>query len=166
MVETVCIDIYTPYMSLITDMFPNAKIILDRFHIVNLISKALNKTRIATMKNFNTSTMEYKRLKKYWKLILKDSPTLRFSHFYKYTHFRELKSQETMVEDCIKCDQELKDTYDAYQIILGDIRTKNFEDLQSHLVMLKDNVSEVMKTAFETLIEHIEYVNNALKYTY
>ncbi|MGX7072683.1 ISL3 family transposase [Helcococcus kunzii] len=166
MVETVCIDIYTPYMSLITEMFPNAKIILDRFHIVNLISKALNKTRIATMKNFDTSTMEYKRLKEYWKLILKDSSTLRSSHFYKYTHFRELKSQETLVEDCIKCDQELKDTYDAYQIILGDIRTKNFEDLQTHLVMLKDNVSEEMKTAFETLIEHIEYVTNALKYTY
>ena len=32
--------------------------------------------------------------------------------------------------------------------------------------MLKDNVSEEMKTAFETLIEHIEYVTNALKYTY
>lgn len=32
--------------------------------------------------------------------------------------------------------------------------------------MLKDNVSEEMKTAFETLIEHIEYANNALKYTY
>nr|WP_261313141.1 transposase [Helcococcus kunzii] len=98
--------------------------------------------------------------------MLKDSSTLRSSHFYKYTHFRELKSQETLVEDCIKCDQELKDTYDAYQIILGDIRTKNFEDLQTHLVMLKDNVSEEMKTAFETLIEHIEYVTNALKYTY
>ncbi|MCT1988626.1 transposase [Helcococcus kunzii] len=50
--------------------------------------------------------------------------------------------------------------------MLGDIRTKNFEDLQTHLVMLKDNVSEEMKTAFETLIEHIEYANNALKYTY
>lgn len=50
-------------MSLIQDMFPNGKIILDRFHIVNLISRDLNKTRISVMKTFNTRSTEYKNLK-------------------------------------------------------------------------------------------------------
>ena len=31
-------------------MFPNAKIIIDKFHLTQLISTSLNKTRIALMK--------------------------------------------------------------------------------------------------------------------
>ncbi|MEF2738059.1 MAG: hypothetical protein U0O18_00495 [Clostridia bacterium] len=43
-----------------------------RFHIVQLLSRALIKTRIDEMAAHNTHTMEYKRLKRYWKLIQKD----------------------------------------------------------------------------------------------
>ena len=166
MVETVCIDIYTPYMSLIKEMFPNAKIILDRFHIVNLLSRALNKTRINTMKNFSTKSMQYKRLKRYWKLILKNFSDLNSSKFNKYVHFKEFKSLSTLVEDSINCKQCLKDTYDAYQIILSDIKNKNFRDLKIHLQSFKDIISDEMKTAFNTLLENIEYVENALIYAY
>lgn len=166
MVETVCIDIYTPYMSLIKEMFPNAKIILDRFHIVNLLSRALNKTRINTMKNFSTKSMQYKRLKRYWKLILKNFSDLNSSKFNKYVHFKEFKSLSTLVEDSINCKQCLKDTYDAYQIILSDIKNKNFRDLKIHLQSFKDIISDGMKTSFNTLVENIEYVENALIYAY
>lgn len=166
MVETVCIDIYTPYMSLIKEMFPNAKIILDRFHIVNLLSRALNKTRINTMKNFSTKSMQYKRLKRYWKLILKNFSDLNSSKFNKYVHFKEFKSLSTLVEDSINCKQCLKDTYDAYQIILSDIKNKNFRDLKIHLQSFKDIISDEMKTSFNTLVENIEYVENALIYAY
>lgn len=166
MVETVCIDIYTPYMSLIKEMFPNAKIILDKFHIVNLLSRALNKTRINTMKNFSTKSMQYKRLKRYWKLILKNFSDLNSSKFNKYVHFKEFKSLSTLVEDSINCKQCLKDTYDAYQIILSDIKNKNFRDLKIHLQSFKDIISDEMKTSFNTLVENIEYVENALIYPY
>ena len=36
---------YSPYVSLIKVMFPNANIIIDKFHLINLISTSLNKTR-------------------------------------------------------------------------------------------------------------------------
>lgn len=88
------------------------------------------------------------------------------SNFYKYTHFKEFKSQSTLVEDCVNCNKTLKDTYDAYQIILSDIKNKNFRDLEDHLEMLKDTVSDTMKTAFETLINNIEFVKNSLKHSY
>jgi transposase len=39
------IDIYKPYTLLIKELFPNAKIILDKFHLVQLISRAFNKIR-------------------------------------------------------------------------------------------------------------------------
>ena len=62
---------YSPYVSLIKKMFPNAQIIIDTFHLVQLISRALNKTRIKTMKSNKTI---YNKVKRYWKLILKDRP--------------------------------------------------------------------------------------------
>ena len=56
-------------VSLIQKMFPNAKIIIDTFHLVQLISRSLNKTRIRAMKSNKAA---YNKMKRYWKLILKD----------------------------------------------------------------------------------------------
>ena len=50
-VKLIVIDMYSPYISLIKKMFPNAEIIIDKFHLINLVSTALNKTRINVMKN-------------------------------------------------------------------------------------------------------------------
>ena len=47
-VKTVTIDMYEPYMSLIKQLFPNAKII-DRFHIVQSLNRALNMSRVHVM---------------------------------------------------------------------------------------------------------------------
>ena len=49
-VKFIVIDMYFPYVSLIQKMFPNAQIIIDTFHLTQLISRSLNKTRIRAMK--------------------------------------------------------------------------------------------------------------------
>ena len=61
-------DIYKQYVGLIKKYFPNAVIIIDLFHIVQLISKSLNKTRINVMKE---NKEDKNKFKKYWRLILK-----------------------------------------------------------------------------------------------
>ncbi len=62
-VKFIVIDMYKPYISLIKEMFKNAKIIIDRFHIVQLFSRAMNKTRIKVM---NENKDYYNRLKRYY----------------------------------------------------------------------------------------------------
>lgn len=52
---------YSPYISLIKDVFPQGEIILDKFHIVQLFSRALNKTRIQVM---NQDAKNYTKFKK------------------------------------------------------------------------------------------------------
>lgn len=161
-VKHICIDIYKPYMSLIKDVFPNAQIVLDKFHIVNLIGRALLKTRIEIMKKFNTSSVEYKRLKKYWKLIQKDSSKLDIIHFGKWIHFNKWKSASDVVNETIAVDDTLQKTYGVYQILLSDIKCQNSKGLKEHLVLFKDTVSEQMKVAINTLLEYFEYVENSL----
>ncbi|MGA4515055.1 transposase [Staphylococcus caledonicus] len=42
-------DISPPYMNLIRDMFPNARIIIYCFHIVQSIHRTLNMARVSAM---------------------------------------------------------------------------------------------------------------------
>ena len=60
-VKQIIIDLYAPYMSLIKELFPHAKIVLDKFHLVQPISRALNKTRIRVMKMFKKHGRKFKR---------------------------------------------------------------------------------------------------------
>ncbi|WP_145357384.1 transposase, partial [Staphylococcus epidermidis] len=76
-VKTVTIDMYEPYMSLIKQLFPNAKIIIDRFHIVQSLNRALNMSRVHVMNCYRTSNRPlYNKYKSYWKLFLKPFETL------------------------------------------------------------------------------------------
>ncbi|MEK4947797.1 transposase [Carnobacterium sp. FSL W8-0810] len=54
-VKTIVVDMNVAYFTLAKELFTNAKVIIDRFHIVQLISRSLNQTRIHTMKRFHTS---------------------------------------------------------------------------------------------------------------
>ena len=60
-VKHIVIDMYAPYMSLIKELFPHAKMIIDKFHLVQHLSRALNKTRIRTIKNFKKHSPKFKR---------------------------------------------------------------------------------------------------------
>lgn len=166
MVKTIVIDIYTPYITLIKKLFPNAKIIFDRFHIVNNLSRALSKTRIEAMKKLSTKSMEYKRLKKYWKLIQKDFKKLDASNYKRRTHFRDMKTEAGIVSESIEIDDVLEECYEIYQILLRDINTKNYNQLKIHLTTFKDCKSKYMKTAIKTLLDNYEYVKNSLIYKY
>lgn len=45
-VTHVVIDIYTPYMTLIKEVFPNAKIVLDKFHMGHLAVNEVNNPQL------------------------------------------------------------------------------------------------------------------------
>ena len=72
-VTTIVVDMNASYFKLANKLFPNASVIIDRFHLVQLISRSLNVTQIRTMNKFRTSNSsnlkDYRKLKKYWKLF-------------------------------------------------------------------------------------------------
>ena len=45
-VEEVCVDMWGGFPKVIKEVFPNAKTVIDRFHVMNLIHKALNQIRL------------------------------------------------------------------------------------------------------------------------
>ena len=45
-VDEVCVDMWGGFPKVIREVFPNAKVVVDRFHVQKLVSKALNKIRL------------------------------------------------------------------------------------------------------------------------
>ena len=168
-VKTICMDMYSPYISLVRELFPNAAIIFDRFHIVQLLFRALIKTRIDEMATHNTNAMEYKRLKRYWKLIQKDSSALNRAKFHHYTHFKYFVSEQTVVNESIAVSPVLTATYNAYQLLLSDLRNRRSDLMIVHLKAFlaeKGTLSEPMVKSIRTLLSYQEETTNALKYNY
>ena len=162
-VKLIVIDMYAPYISLIQKMFPNAKIIIDKFHIINLISTTLNKTRIKLMKK---DKKNYNKFKRYWKLLLKSSNDLNNSNWKRFTCFNEVMTQSDVVNYLINTDDELKNTYDIYQDLLQAIKTNNYNLLNSVLLNNNNNISNYMKTSIKTLKGYINYIKNTLYNSY
>lgn len=78
-VKFITLDLYKPYYKLMHSLFRNAILIPDRFYIIIQVRNALDKTRI---KLCTKSNPYYKKLKKYWKLILKNKRELIFSSLH------------------------------------------------------------------------------------
>lgn len=52
-VKVITMDMFSPYYSLAKQLFPMAKIVLDHFHIVQHMSRAVNRLRIQVMNQFD-----------------------------------------------------------------------------------------------------------------
>jgi len=162
-VKFITIDMYSPYISLIKKMFPNAKIIIDKFHLTQLISRSLNKTRIRVM---NKDKKNHRKLKRYWRLILKDRDELDFSKWKKYTCFNSLMTQVDVVNYLINTNEELKQTYLIYQEILYSFKKKDFKKLKQTLSNANSKISDYMKTSIKTLLEFLPYIKNTFENEY
>ena len=162
-VKFIIIDMYSPYVSLIQKVFPNAQIIIDTFHLVQLISRSLNKTRIRAMKN---NKAVYNKMKRYWKLILKDRNELDYSKWKRYTCFQNLMTEIDVVNYILDQSIELKTTYYKYQELLQSIREKNYNDFIYAISNVNNSVSDYMKTSIKTLIEFKDKIYNTFNNNY
>ena len=87
-VEEVCVDMWGGFPKVIREVFPNAKIVVDRFHAQKLVNKALNKIRLALnlkdLKNryllINNKTNLTNEEQEELELPLSFSPSLRITH--------------------------------------------------------------------------------------
>lgn len=166
-VETICIDTYSPYISLIKELFVNAKIIIDRFHIVGLFSRSFSQIRVDTMKTFSTYSSDYKKLKKYWKLFLKPYRLLSSTVLSKKIHFPgRYISQLDVVNESISIDKVLEDSCTCYLIIRQDIENRDFESFKKHLIYFRDRVGFRMQVSIDTCLEYIDYLKNSFNFEY
>lgn len=162
-VKYIVIDMYSPYVSLIKRLFPNANIVIDNFHLIQLISRSLNKTRISIMKK---DKKNYNKLKRYWRLLLKSKDELDFENWKKFTCFNSFMTESDVVNYIINTNDELKQTYIVYQELLSSIKNKNFNAFTYILNNYNNNISDYMKTSINTLNQFKDNIYNTFSTNY
>lgn len=120
MVKTVIMDLNCYYPLVARELFPNAQIVIDRFHIVQMLTRFFNSLRVQTMKQFKKQSREYKLLKSTWKLYLMKYDKLNKKTPYYDWHF----NQEHVVLDGLDCSKDLENTYWVMQDFMPAIQNK------------------------------------------
>ena len=162
-VKYITLDLYKPYYKLMHSLFRNAILIPDRFHIVIQARNALDKTRINLCKKSNPN---YKKFKKYWKLLLKDKRDLDKKKKKYQTCFKKEMTQYDIVSYLLNTNEELYETYQIYQSILYSIDTRNKEIFLSIINGKNKKISKYMRNALKTFKNMKKYILNAFDYEY
>ena len=162
-VKFITLDLYKPYYKLMHKLFPNAILIPDRFHIVIQARNALDRTRIRLCKKSNPN---YRKLKKYWKLILKNENELDDKKKFYSPCFRKEVTQKYIVTYLINTNKELKATYNYYQCIIKSIDKRDKDLFLSIIDNLDNNSSNYTKKANKTFLNMKKHILNALEYEY
>ena len=164
-VKVITMDMFSPYYDIARKLFPSAKIVLDRFHIVQHLSRAMNRLRIQIMNQLDRKSHEYKALKRYWKLIQQDIRKLIHKRFYRPTFRLHLTNKE-ILEKLLSYSQELREHYELYQLLLFHFQNK---DPDKFFGLIDDNLKQVhplSQTVFKTFLKDKEKIVNALQLPY
>ena len=161
-VKFITLDLYKPYYSLMHTLIPNAILIPDRFHIILQIRNDLDKTRVSLCKKSNPN---YNKLKKYWKLLLKNEDNLDKDNKHYSKNFNKEMSQFDIVQYLINTDDILNYTYNLYQGIIKSVKNRDKNKFLSiiHNVDLK-KLNKYSKKAINTFLNFEKYIVNAFDY--
>ena len=164
-VQFITMDMSGAYIPLARRLFPNAKIVLDRFHIIQHLGRTFLKTRIAIMNQFDKKSLPYRALKNHWRLFQKDSRKLSLNSFYSKT-FRQTLCPHEVVEKTLNFSEELANYYNLYQLLLFHFQEKRVDEF---FELIEENISKVnhyFQTVFRTFLRHKQYIKNALETDY
>ncbi len=164
-VQFITMDLYKPYYKLMSNLFKNATLISDRFHISIQVRNALDNTRTKLCIKTNPN---YKKLKKYWKLILKKEFELDTENKKYNKYLKKEVTQKDIVTYLINTDEQLYNDYQIYQGIEKAINTKD-KELFFNIVINNINnkiISKKMKKALKTYKDMEKYIRNSFDYEY
>lgn len=164
-VQTVSLDLNAGYINLIPRLFPNAKVVVDRFHIVQMVSTALNMVRVQVMKRLPKRSKEYRFMKREWKVFLKDFTELEASKPTYHSSVGYYETTVNLVTKCLDLSPDFRAAYEVYQEILGAVRKRDAPALAEALASYQ-LLGNRMDQSIKTLKKYKEQVGNALRYEY
>lgn len=165
-VKTVVVDMNAQYSHFIKRIFPNAEIIIDRFHIIQLVGRALDQSRLHLLKQIKDhKSREYKILKSQWRLFHKHATELESKRPYYLRGINEYMTTQNAVDLITTQFPEYARDYHIYQNILQCISDHNVKELRRTIMDYRPNGS-AMDTTITTLKSNLKYIENSIKYTF
>lgn len=168
-VKYLVMDMNASYCQLLKTVFPNAEIVTDRFHIVQHINRSFNQLRIQIMNHIRDShsgnQKKYRRLKRYWKLLLKDSDRLEPLNRHYHRLFRRPISQTEIVDELLSYNEELKNAYQFVQLLRYYFAKRDYEGFQETLKTVPQTLPQSFKKKFNIFRRYELGITNAFNLT-
>ncbi|MDT2813237.1 ISL3 family transposase [Vagococcus carniphilus] len=165
-------DMNATYFKLTKTCFKQAKVIIDRFHVVKHINSAFNEFRIREVKKLNQAShqKEAKKIKTNWKLLLKNRKNIDWYVFKSWRSYRAtyspLMTESMVIDQLLSYSDTLSETYNCFHNLLDYFRNKNQVAFFNYLKELPKTIDREFKRKVENLLAYEEGITNALIYPY
>lgn len=165
-VRTVTMDLNANYQSIIHMIFPKAKIIIDRFHIVQMLGRNIDRERLNTLTQIEDKrSRTYRILKSQWRIYKKSADKLIADERIYRIHSREFLTDYEILDIGLSCSTKFKETWETYQALLTAIHTQDF-------VSFKRTIDDYtpLKTDLDVTINtiklNLKHIENSINYKY
>ena len=121
--------------------------------------------RVQIMNQFERKSHEYKAIKRYWKIIQRDSRKLSDKRFYRPT-FRVHLTNKEILDKLLSYSENLKDHYHLYQLLIFYFQNK---EADKFFGLINDNLKQIhplFQTIFKTFLKDKERIVNSLQLPY
>lgn len=165
-VEAVTMDLNAQYQHFIHRIFPNAKIIIDRFHLIQLAGRALDQARLSILRELsNHRCCHYKMLKSQWRLFHRNESQLNSQRKQFKRGLNEYLTNQEVVDTITDQFPDFKRVYASYQTILHAIQEGDTTALKELINHYQPTRSE-MDVVISTFRKNWQGIKNACCYQY
>ncbi len=170
-VQFIVTDMNAPYFELVKRCFPNAKVVVDRFHIVQHLNRSFNQLRIRIMKSLNhndpVQARHYRQLKSLYKLLLKRSSDLDYKDYHKWGNFKWEYLRETdVVHRLLSISNELKHAYLYYQDLLDSFKNSEADSFFHAISHMPTDLPSELKHIRKAFLKYEKGIRLAMELTY
>ena len=166
-VRYVISDMYNAYDTICHLYFPNAVHIVDLFHVVKLLSNAVNQLRTKTMNTIAIkNSPEYNFMKKNWKYFLCRFKNIPLDKTYTHKKTNISYKYRNLLIACLKLDTNLWDAHSILQELLEYGSYFNYEEALNFISRIINKLeltsSELLKKIAKTYYEYRYEIANGL----
>lgn len=152
------VDLNAQYQRFIRRLFP---IIIDRFHIVQLVGRALDNYRVSLARSLDKKSREYKILKSQWRLFHKKMDELEAKKPTYLKGINEYMTQQNVINLVTNKFSKFKTIYQMYQGVTLALRDKDVTRLDDLLDNYKKTHTE-LDTTITTFRRNRIYLKNSV----
>jgi len=144
-------DMYDGYSTIKNKYFPKALFVIDLFHVVKLLTTAVNKIRIRTYNQIALDdTVERHFMKTNWKYFLKDQLKIHKNEYHS-KKFDIYLSYGEIILRCLKMNMAFWDGYNALQELLHYDKYETWTEANSFM----DRIISKLKISGDELLEKV-----------
>lgn len=139
-VKIVISDMYDGYSTIVSHYFKSAIHIVDMFHVIRLLTTAINSLRVRTMNLMtNKDSPEYNFMKKNWKLFL-CRLNLVPDRFYTYQKTGQMFHYDELLKRCIRLNPSLWSAHNSLQDLFNYQLKYTFDEALGFVQRISSNL--------------------------